>query len=278
MAYTERYVSVAGAGAHNGTSAANAWTLAEGLANAVAAERVNVIFDAGGYSLGADAISGPGNIVDFIVFRGYESTIGDLEGQGKSADTPLDTTNFPVITLTGTLTLSNFSVLQNMYFTGALSGALVGSGTPDNNSIISCKILNTQNNANARAFVGDNNVTLINSDFRCTGAAHNIVVDFDTDGTISGCRFQGVDADALVATNYADVEKSTFIGNSKVGIGLKFLSAERYTVKNNTFYSLAKCVEMPNVAQTRPSIFIDNHATDSGVWLESLYAGTADNA
>jgi len=52
MAITEKYASVAGAGDHNGTSAAHAWTLAEAIAAAVAGDRINLI--SGTYTLGAN--------------------------------------------------------------------------------------------------------------------------------------------------------------------------------------------------------------------------------
>ena len=76
MAITEKYVTTTGAGAHDGTSEANAWSLTEAIAAAAAGNRVNV--KAGTYTLGAGATFPAGTVAAPIIWRGYSSTIGDL--------------------------------------------------------------------------------------------------------------------------------------------------------------------------------------------------------
>jgi len=79
MAWTERYVRADAAGSGDGTTDTNsgangAWTLDEGIANAVAGHRVNV--KAGTYTVSAakswNVANGP------ILWRGFNTTIGDL--------------------------------------------------------------------------------------------------------------------------------------------------------------------------------------------------------
>lgn len=80
MAFTERYVSVAGAGAHDGTSAANAWTLAEAITAAPAAgTRVNVLKGTYANTTTSRALSLAGTTTAPIWWRGYDTTIGDID-------------------------------------------------------------------------------------------------------------------------------------------------------------------------------------------------------
>ncbi len=79
MAWTEKYVSVAGAGAHDGTSEANAWTLAEALAAYAAGQRLNV--KAGTYTNTTTnrTFGTAGTTTAPIWWRGYNTTIGDID-------------------------------------------------------------------------------------------------------------------------------------------------------------------------------------------------------
>ena len=90
MAFTERYVADAASGGGAGTEG-DPWTLAEALANAVAGDRVNILSDSS-YSLGADTVTNAGTAASLIVFRVYNSPIGDLEGQGGNAEVTLNST------------------------------------------------------------------------------------------------------------------------------------------------------------------------------------------
>jgi len=96
MAITEKYVTVAGGGLHDGTSEANAWTFDEAIAGVSAGDRVNV--KAGTHPCSTSTTTG-GTNTDQIHIRGYVSTIGDLD------ETPLGTmvggTEMPLVEVTG---------------------------------------------------------------------------------------------------------------------------------------------------------------------------------
>ena len=82
MEFTERYVSVTGGGAHNGTSPANAWTFDEAVAGYSAGHRLNV--KTGNYTC---SVANPicrvfssgaaGTRANPVAWRGYSTTIGD---------------------------------------------------------------------------------------------------------------------------------------------------------------------------------------------------------
>ncbi len=276
MAFTERYVTSAAAGGGAGTSG-DPWTLTEGINSAVAGDRVNIQSDAA-YSIGALTVTNQGNARQFIVFRGYDVTIGDLENQGRNADGTLNTTGFPAITLTGFLNPNRFSTFQNLAFTGALSSALLSSGTVDDVYIISCEMINTLNNASAQVFSIDNYCKLIDSDFECTGAAHGILVEVDTDPLIYGCRFKSVANGAITAII------GTFVGNVFIGDGssvaLNHESRGIHTIliSNNTFYNWGTAIQLPNAAPTTIVAYVNNHVTDCGKYIDDLYVATASSA
>jgi len=76
MAFTERYATAAGAGAADGTSEANAWSLATAVTTASAGQRVNV--KTGTYSgLSTLTISVAGSDTQAIHWRAYTTTPGD---------------------------------------------------------------------------------------------------------------------------------------------------------------------------------------------------------
>lgn len=97
MAFNEKYVTVTGGGLHDGSSEANAWTITEGFANAVAGDRLNVKAGTHSYStnisLASPSESSP------ISVRGYKTSIGDLDT--KPTTQLIDGTDTPIMENTG---------------------------------------------------------------------------------------------------------------------------------------------------------------------------------
>lgn len=82
MAWTERYVTTTGAGAHDGTSEANAWSMTEAIAAYAAGQRLNV--KAGTYSSTSDfSYATAGTTSSPIWWRGYNTTIGDIDSDNS---------------------------------------------------------------------------------------------------------------------------------------------------------------------------------------------------
>lgn len=275
MAFAEKYVTDAAGGSGAGTEG-DPWTLAEGLDQAVAGDRVNVKSD-GAYSLGADTVTNAGTVFDLIVFRGYDSSIGDLENPGRSAsDGSLVTTGFPPITLTGTLIPSAFSFFQNLAFTGALSSTLIGSSTIDNFGFTECEVINTQNDAGATAVQGDNFCVLAQSDFECTGATHGVVLDLDLEPTAFACRIKANANTGLAYLSGAFILDNLFIGDgSSVAIDQIAARSRQLIIKGNTIYNWGTAIQRPNVAPTNfISQIYNNHVTDCAKYIDDLYVGT----
>jgi hypothetical protein len=115
MAFNEKYVTVAGAGLHDGSSEANAWTLAEAHTSASQGDRLNI--KAGTYSVTtilnswmASSKTQPSSL------RGYKTTIGDLDTRPTSqiqdgTDRPL------IVTSTGYIYFGQeFVLFENLAF------------------------------------------------------------------------------------------------------------------------------------------------------------------
>ncbi len=271
MAFTERYVTSAASGG-SGTEGAP-WTLAEALTNAVAGDRVNIQSDSG-YSLGADTVTNVGTIVSAIVFRGYNSSIGDLEGQGRNADGTLNTTNFPVITLTGNLLNSNFSIFEALRFTGSINGDLVGSAGPDQAVVVQCSFLNTANNASARAYRTDNNCGILNCDFECSGASHASVVNAGVRLAFVGNRVKAT-ANTHLEVNNGFLIGSLFFGATS-SVGIDLLDDQiNSVIYGNTIHNVGIAIRSPNEANVSFSFYINNHITECDEYIDNQYSATA---
>jgi hypothetical protein len=275
VAFTEKYV-LQGATGGDG-SIGSPWNLAEGFAHTGGAGvRVNIKSN-DVYSIGVTTIAQAGSNAAMSVYRGYDTVIGDLDGQGRNADTSLNTTGFPQITLTGVLTPSAQSVLQNLNFTGALPAQLIGGNNLDEFNLVSCRIENTQNNAAAQAVKSDNQCQFSNCECVCSGAAHGTILDTDTGSIIVACRFEGVSSSAHVSMlGTSTTSYCAFLGNlsgSAAGIGL---NVENYPLQSPivgcTFYHLGTGVQFPSALNAYgPPMLINNHATDNAKYIESLY-------
>jgi hypothetical protein len=281
MAYTERYVTQAASGGGDG-SIGDPWTLSEAFSNAVAGDRVNVQSDSA-YSIGATSITGTGTASQHIIFRGYNSTIGDLDTVGR--DTPangsgLITTNMPAVTLTGRLDPNAYTIFQNFNFSGALASAIFGDGLTNSVLMYQCAFLNTQNSAAARAVQFDNYSIAIMCDFECSGADHHDVFDCDEDTRVFACKFTGVVTTS--GHSLCNIRSGTIVGS----LFYDGPAHIRYDVQgggltciNNTHYNSSQIIDFDfNAADAnRLPLFINCHMTDSTEGFTHEYT-VANNA
>jgi hypothetical protein len=120
MAYTERYVTTSATGFGGGTSEGDSWTLDQAYANQAAGTRINV--KAGSYILVSTLTANiSGTITDPIVWRGYKTTPGDMDG--KPTSTAVPSTDIPLLSVSGDniyiLTDGDYQKHANFAFTGA---------------------------------------------------------------------------------------------------------------------------------------------------------------
>lgn len=261
----------------DGTSEVKAWNFGQMIAATPAAEtRVNI--KAGSYSEGATTLPSNGTAIQPIVLRGYNSTIGDLDNQGRNADGTLNTANMPDITITDTWVPSAYCVLQNLDITGALSSTLIISGSADYIALINCNVVNSENNSGARVLLVNNYAKLVNCDFSCTGAAHGVVVECDLLSGFVGCRFAGTENDeVLLRCHCGTIARCMFLGAGGTSVGIDFDTqhVSGCVVTDCSFYNLGTAINGPNAVASGMWVLHGNHVTDCAKYLDNPYVATS---
>lgn len=294
MALVERYVSVAGGGAHDGTSEANAFTWAEMITNsATAADGTRYNIKAGSYSrtTATDAF-GVGSATGPLIFRGYSSVITDGY-QGRTGDNgALVTTNMPTVTYTtGGLSAGSFTVVEALNITSAktTSGTLFLGA---NSFILRCKVDNTVAGVNGVGiFYNSSNAIVIDCDVTETGAtgAGPAIGDMGTGSVLIGCRLKSTSGNAvrinvssivgpLIAFNTMYVNGTAAIGGTGTANALRI-------IYNTIVGNATSGIDM--VAQSVLNLVMGNMLTDNGAYagnfggaasaFATLYNRTRDN-
>lgn len=190
MAFTEKYVTTVGAGSHDGSSEANAWTFEEAIAAPVATGcRVNV--KTGTHTLTAARTLPSGTSENPIEWRGYNSTIGDLESVGRDGTTgELLTTNFPIIDCTAAyrLTMGGYCTLKNLIITSAITSNTTLSAATAGFLVERCRVEATGTGSTKCATGSTVAGAFVDCDFPISSnnsAAVNVQMNWNS---IYGCR------------------------------------------------------------------------------------------
>lgn len=237
MAFTEKYVTVSGGGLHDGSSEANAWTLAEGIANATSGDRVNI--KKGTYSQGSTSVdfNVSGTASSPIFWRGYDNTPGDIDAD-NSLQKPEITFGNAGLTISG----SN-QILQNVKITGSKSSSALVLCSGGYTKILRCFIENTNASSTASAFRSAPGVSqttfAINCFFAATSTA-NSVIQSRRSLLLTGCVInsgvKGLVFDNITTVATTSVTRCIFKAQSTNCIEAQGVSATLY-VRENTFYS-----------------------------------------
>lgn len=200
MAITEYYVSTAGAGAHDGTSAANALTFSEMVtqinalgAGGGAGRRYNIT---GNHTArgASDTITVGGTATSPMILRGYNATIGDLDNGTRDSYGALVVTNTPQITYSAgnfrlAITTGSNVVMQNLDVSNDYNG--IGTNFAVAGYVYNCRFGNANTGSNAVVLNSAGGVSLINCDIAPNASATGVGVDVSTSTTFIGCRIVG---------------------------------------------------------------------------------------
>lgn len=186
MAWTEKYCSVAGGGAHDGSSEANAWTLAEAIAAVAAGQRVNV--KAGTYANTTTdrTFATAGTTTAPIWWRGYNTTIGDIDSDNALTKPAWTFTTGRVIVSGAHQLFSNLDI----------SGAQTSNGqirvTAGVLTFDRCRIECTAANANGRAVFNDSAAMVMTACYlKATTTATDVIAESGNALHLSGCTVIG---------------------------------------------------------------------------------------
>lgn len=268
MAITERYVTTTGAGAHDGTSEANAFSWTEMITD-INTPRVGYRYNVkqGTYSLSASStITGDGSTTSPNIIRGYKTTIGDAT-IGRASGGALDSSNMPTIAYNATFSLSisggTNTIVEALKITGARSGLLISLTTES--MAYNCIVENTSSNSSAIGIsVGAGTASAISCDVTlASGVAGAICID--NGGTVIGCRVNGGSAaTGIRAANNGDraVAFNT-IYNCTTGI-TKTTTSATCSLFNNTIYNCSGDGIDVVTSSTALCFIHSNHITNCG--------------
>lgn len=237
MSYTEKYASVTGAGAHDGTSFADAWSVSEAIAGVGAGPastptRVNLL--AGTLSQGSTSLTfnTAGTTVNQVWWRGCKTIPGDMDGNNLA----LAGTDIPSIAFTtgGMLVTGAHQTFSNIDVTGAAtaSGQFNVSGT--NCLVYGCRIRYTGSSVRAVGAVASNLAFV-----RCyveAGSSQPCVGSFTSGFHLyQGCYFKG-GSQGWLATSSGVITMAFCIFDGPAGDAMQ-LSTGYGTFINNSVYN-----------------------------------------
>lgn len=245
MALTKRYVTEAGAGDNSGTASdfSNAMTWAQMVSDLNTPRSGYKYIVKGNIANGTTTtvLTGDGTTTSPNIIEGCFAVEGDLDANSRTATGALNTTNFPVISYTGTTARfdpsgANNLILRNIIITSAASNVTIqpGAGCTMENVVG----INTGTNAaSAVIFSSATDVSLINCEFETstTGAAY--AVRFTGSGWhVEGCRITCIPGSGLLVRS-TGVAKNNVIYDCTTGITTDNTSSIPVIVNN----TIANC-------------------------------------
>jgi hypothetical protein len=289
MAWTERYVRADADGSGNGTTDANSgangsWTIAQAISGYAAGHRVNI--KAGSYSVtGGLSFGTAGTITAPVLFRGYKTTIGDMDDADHG--TFMSGTETPAFDLGSNRLVSTFAYLtwQNIDMQSSQTTNATARSNATGNNLIRCRVECTATNINGRAVLFDGSENnIINCWCKATTTA-TACIGLSTRGpvlsstviggvsclasTTSGALIvgncilssPGSDCINIAAAVSANIFNNVFYNSGRDGI--RTLSAINHIVQGNIF-SVIGGVGINNASGTNTAlVFRNNNAFHS---------------
>tara|TARA_R110000868_G_scaffold63328_1_gene191300 strand:+ start:28 stop:1185 length:1158 start_codon:yes stop_codon:yes gene_type:complete len=250
MALTKRYVRADASGTGNGTTDANsgangAFTWAQFITdiNTPRAGYKYIVMSIGGaFANGTTTttLTGDGTTTSPNVIEGCYQTEGDLLANGRDSVGALVTTNFPVISYTGTTARLAFNTADYLVFR-CLSVTSAASNPTMQMSIGSvidqCLVTNTGTNALSQAITSTAiNATVSNSDLSTASTGSDSAVkNSGADMLVIGCRIKCVPGVGITTTTRATIVACTIFEST---IGVAIAASQTLVVINTT---IANC-------------------------------------
>lgn len=246
-AITERYVTDAGAGSADGTSEANAMSLATftdymvvgGSFTAAAGTRFNIKGSLTARTSTVDTWVNGGTTTSPVIVRGYVTTITDGYQGRTNGNGALILTSLPTFTYTtGRVNITGtFVIVESLLFTSASTSN--ATFTLGSDCIVrGCKFSNTSTNANSKALeVGVRSLAL-DCDMNHTAASGGLAaILFSGAGAVDSCRITTSGGSTANGVNLA-ATGGTLIGNviyTSGGIGIAATSTTNGVyIRSNT--------------------------------------------
>lgn len=243
MAWTDRYVSASASGFDNGTSESAPWTLQQAASGTTAGMRVNI--KAGTYTLTTNlniTTTQSGTATDAVWWRGYKTTVGDLDEKftgDKTAGTDIPTiltTDFGYFFINGT----DFFHMSGLDFKSESANYSAIYDRADYSWRKNCRFyhsVQTTNEANDQA---GTNKTYINCEFSGQSASSTVyqLTDASNYSTYINCVFYGITPNSWNGVTTSTV-LNAFIGCVFQNMRTAITANGVVLVKNCTFVDIS---------------------------------------
>ena len=243
MAWTERYVSAGASGFDNGTSESAPWTLQQAASGTTAGMRVNI--KAGTYTLTTNiTLSMNGTRSSPIWWRGYKTTVGDLDGKftgGKTAGTDIPTivtTDFGYFIINAGA--GDFFHLSGLDFKSNSANYSAIYDRADYGLRKNCRFFNSVQTTHEAIDQAGNNKTYVNCEFSGQSASGTgiYLTDASTYSTYTNCVFYGVTSSSYNGVLTGGVAHA-FVGCLFHNLRKGITTSDRVFVKNCTFSDIS---------------------------------------
>lgn len=217
MAYTEKYVTDAGAGAATGADLANAWSWATMLTTLAAGERAN--YNGAIARTTSDVFTNAGTTAAPMSLRAVDGS-GNPITPTRTAGGTLDMTGVGVITYTSTgkLTVPTFFVVDSISITALLAGSTLTTGA--SSVVKDSLVVNTHaSSASAVAIAAAEGTTVDNCDATISSSSGSAYAITTAGGKVTRCRVnpQSSGSNGITSTGRGTIEFCTII-NFATGI------------------------------------------------------------
>ena len=275
MAFNEKYVTVTGGGLHDGSSEANAWTITEGFANAVAGDRLNV--KAGTHSYSTNVVLASASATSPISLRGYTTSIGDLDT--KPTTQLIDGTDTPIIQNTGGAywyqTGGNF-LFENIVFKSDVASRPAAYLDISESIIHRCKFL-----AHPSATIANTPALRTNGGYstysNCLISGEGCGQNQDLQGRNTFTQSVFSDLASIKSSQWCNITNSIITGMSSGGLTVS--SYGWASIAGNTFYDISgDAITIGSSAPINGKVFVSNNIfhTVSGDAIKSSTNGKFD--
>ena len=276
MAWTERFVDASASGGGAGTSAADPWTLSEAITNGTGGMRINI--KAGSYSLtGTVDVSPTTSVSSPLYWRGYKTTLGDLDGALDS--NPTDATDIPFIQTSYRVRFnSNFIKFSGLSFSNLVSNQPVVYFLGSNYTIKNTRFRNPNSSISAELIngAGRDNHVYSNCEFSIAGTTSINFIDTDVGQTFDSCVFSS--DIQLTASQGTAINQGRYMMFSKclfknLGVAIQVSTTNaNYVISQCTFDQIAD--DAIRLAQNSVGTVIGNYFRNIGGFAIGNSTGT----
>jgi len=281
MAITEKYVSGAGGGAHDGSTEADAFSWTEMVTDINLGGKAGNRYNYKGSvsrTTNTDTLTGDGTSTSPVIIRGYATTIGDGFQGRTSSNGALVTTNLPTVSYTTgrfNASGSDFILYESLSLTSAATGPTLQTGSSC--AVKSCVIVNSGTNASSAGITPGAFNVIFDCDVSLTGASGGLAaINISGSGTRAiANRATGGTSIGISAPARAAIVDNLVYASTGIGISIAITNTEVLVYGNTVVGGSGDGIDNITGSIVLQAI-VNNMITDNGGYgIDGVAAGNA---